>query len=120
MCAHCIPPAPRSSAAMFIAPTTTGPLSSREKARGGKSSVQVAFGICPIPDAGREFRAGYEKFTSHFYNSCPYSTLAIFAAGRLNADAATIYQRLAAFDTIPESGARRTPGHWRRENARAA
>jgi uncharacterized protein (DUF2336 family) len=49
-----------------------------------------------------------------------YSTLATFAAGRLNADAATIYQRLAAFDTIPESGARRMLGHWRRENARAA
>jgi hypothetical protein len=48
------------------------------------------------------------------------STLATFAAGRLNADAATIYQRLAAFDTIPESGARRMLGHWRRENARAA
>jgi hypothetical protein len=49
-----------------------------------------------------------------------YSALAIFAAGRLNADAATIYQRLAAFDTIPESGARRMLNHWRRENARAA
>jgi Uncharacterised protein conserved in bacteria (DUF2336) len=49
-----------------------------------------------------------------------YSVLATFAAGRLNADAATIYQRLAAFDTIPESGARRMLSHWRRENARAA
>jgi hypothetical protein len=49
-----------------------------------------------------------------------YSALAIFAAGRLNADAATIYQRLATFDTIPESGARRMLNHWRRENARAA
>ncbi len=49
-----------------------------------------------------------------------YSALAIFAAGRLNADAATIYRRLAAFDTIPESGARRMLSHWRRENARAA
>jgi hypothetical protein len=49
-----------------------------------------------------------------------YSALAIFAAGRLNADAATIYQRLAAFDTIPENGARRMLNHWRRENARAA
>jgi hypothetical protein len=38
-----------------------------------------------------------------------YSALAIFAAGRL-----------AAFDTIPESGARRMLNHWRRENARAA
>ncbi len=49
-----------------------------------------------------------------------YSALAIFAAGRLNADAASIYQRLAAFDTIPESGARRMLNHWRGENARAA
>jgi hypothetical protein len=48
------------------------------------------------------------------------STLATFGAGRLNADAATIYQRLAAFDTIPESGARRMLSHWRQENARAA
>jgi hypothetical protein len=49
-----------------------------------------------------------------------YSALAVFAAGRLSADAKTIYQRLSAFDTIPENGARRMLGHWRRENARAA
>jgi len=49
-----------------------------------------------------------------------YSALAVVAAGRLNADANTIYQRLAVYDTIPETGARRMLSHWRRENARAA
>jgi len=49
-----------------------------------------------------------------------YSALAVFAAHRLNADAKSVYQRLTAFETIPENGARRMLNHWRRGNARAA
>ena len=46
-----------------------------------------------------------------------YSALVVFAAGRAGASARTIYDRLAAFDTIPENGARRMLSHWRKEAA---
>jgi hypothetical protein len=48
-----------------------------------------------------------------------YSALVVFAAGRVNAEADKIYDRLAAFDAIPESGARRMLNHWRREERAA-
>ena len=48
-----------------------------------------------------------------------YSALVVFAAGRAGANAQTMYDRLAAFDEIPESGARRMLSHWRKE-ARAS
>ncbi|HUO91475.1 MAG TPA: DUF2336 domain-containing protein [Rhizomicrobium sp.] len=46
-----------------------------------------------------------------------YSTLVVFAAGRTGAGADAIYDRLAVFDAIPETGARRMLGHWRKEAA---
>lgn len=49
-----------------------------------------------------------------------YSALVIVARGRSGAKADALYERLSAFDAIPENGARRMLGHWRRENARAA
>jgi hypothetical protein len=51
-----------------------------------------------------------------------YSTLAVLAAKEATPE--TLYDRLAAFDAIPETGARRMLAHWRREQdasgARAA
>ena len=49
-----------------------------------------------------------------------YSALVVFAVGKRGANAGALYERLSTFDTIPENGARRMLGHWRRENARAA
>ena len=49
-----------------------------------------------------------------------YSTLAVLAAKDTSPQA--LFERLAAFDAIPENGARRMLAHWRREQgaARAA
>jgi len=49
-----------------------------------------------------------------------YSALVVFARGGPGTKADALYERLSAFDAIPENGARRMLGHWRRENARAA
>jgi hypothetical protein len=44
-----------------------------------------------------------------------YSTLAVLAAK--DPSAGSLYDRLAAFDAIPENGARRMLAHWRREHS---
>jgi hypothetical protein len=44
-----------------------------------------------------------------------YSTLAVLAAKDMPAE--QLYERLAAFDAIPELGARRVLAHWRREQS---
>ena len=50
-----------------------------------------------------------------------YSALVLFATRGFDVELQTLYGRLAAFDSVPESGAGRMLAHWRRENgARAA
>jgi hypothetical protein len=46
-----------------------------------------------------------------------YSALVVLVTGPSEPRVEALYNRLAAFDTIPENGARRMLAHWRREQA---